>query len=146
MKRTPLKRKSAWRPKRKALKKESKQKISVVQRKLWDLCRQIVRQRYPHVCYTCGRTNLIGSNCQTGHLWPKASLGAYLKYDLRVLRIQCFHCNINLGGNGAVFYSKVLREHGKDYIEQLERDKQVSVRAMEHYLTLIEKYKVLIND
>lgn len=137
MKRTPLCKKSKLRAK-------SKQPISRLQRKLWELCKQIIRKRHGNTCYTCGQRGLIGSNWHTGHMWPKASLGAYLKYDLRVLRIQCYNCNINLGGNGARYYEKMLKEIGKDEMEKLQRDRQKLVRAYEHYEKLLSDYQKLL--
>ena len=129
--------------KRTKLRKKSKQKISVLQRKLWEECKRIIRRDYGNTCFTCGAYPLSGANWHTGHLWPKASLGAYLKYDLRVLRPQCYHCNINLGGNGAVYYKKMLDEFGAEYMSQLEMSKQVSVKAYEHYEKLLTDYSQL---
>ena len=125
------------------LRKQSKQKISTLQRKLWDECKRIIREQYGNVCYTCGATGLVGSNWHTGHLYPKASLGAFLKYDLRLLRPQCYNCNINLGGNGAEFYKKMLRIEGKPYMTALENDKRISVMAYDHYVKLLEEYKTI---
>ena len=76
-------------------------------------------------------------------MWAKASLGAYLKYDLRVIRPQCMRCNLHLGGQGAIFYKKMLDEKGKKYMEQLEKDRQVTVKAMDHYIAILEEYKNL---
>lgn len=126
------------------LRKKSKEPISRIQRKIWDLCKQIIRKRYGNTCYTCGQERLISHNWHTGHLWPKASLGAYLKYDLRVLRPQCYNCNINLGGNGARYYEKMLREIGKEEMEKLQKDRQFMVKAYDFYLELLEKYKKII--
>lgn len=126
--------------KRTPLKKKSKQKISTLQVKLWEECKRIIRARYPNTCYTCGKSGLSGSNWHTGHLWPKASLGAFLKYDLRVLRPQCYNCNINLGGNGAVYYAKMLEENGQEYMTQLEAEKQITVKAYDHYEKLLAEY------
>jgi hypothetical protein len=123
------------------LKKVSKQPISKLQRLLWEECKRIIRKRYGPTCYTCGKPGLSGSNWHTGHLWPKAALGAYLKYDLRVLRPQCYHCNINLGGNGAVFYEKMLGEIGQEEMSQLIMMKQISVKAYDFYASLLEQYK-----
>ena len=128
------------------LKKQSKQKISVVQRKLWELCRQIIKQRYGNKCYTCGSPNLVGANWQVGHLWAKASLGAYLKYDLRVLSPQCFRCNIHLGGMGAEFYRRMFILEGQEYMEKLVADRQVSVKAYDHYISLIGNYEKLLKE
>lgn len=129
--------------KRSKLNKKSKQKISTIQNKLWQECKRIIRAKYGNTCYTCGAKDLVGSNFHTGHLWAKASLGAYLKYDLRVLRPQCYHCNINLGGRGADYYVKMLQEIGQEKMEELQRDRQKTVRAYDFYLELLEKYKKL---
>lgn len=130
-----------------ALRKKSKQKISVIQRKLWEECKRIIRTRYGNSCYTCPRTGLVGSDWHTGHMWAKASVGASLKYDLRLLRPQCYNCNINLGGQGAVFYARMLRENGSELMAQLEQDKiedkRGLLKAIDHYLMLLEQYKQL---
>lgn len=73
-------------------------------------------------------------------MWAKASVGAYLKYDLRILRPQCYFCNINLGGRGADFYSKMLEEIGQENMNNLKEDRQKTVKAYDHYLKLIEEY------
>jgi hypothetical protein len=130
--------------KRTCLKKKSKQKISVLQRKLWEECKRITRKRWGNTCYTCGATGLSGSNWHTGHVpWPKGSLGAVMKYDLRLLRPQCYNCNINLGGQGAIAYKRMLSELGEELMAELERDRQKLVRAYEHYSSLLEEYKKL---
>lgn len=123
------------------MQKQSKQKISVIQRHLWDECKRIIRTRYPNTCYTCGKPGLEGSNWHTGHMLAKASLGAFLKYDLRLLRPQCYHCNINLGGMGAVFIETMRQIEGSDYVDQIMKDRQITVKAMDHYVQLLEEYK-----
>ena len=125
------------------MRKESKQKISVIQRLLWVECKRIVREQFGNVCYTCGAKNLIGSNWHTGHLIPKAACGAYLKYDLRILRPQCYHCNINLGGNGAEFYRRMIQREGATYVDMLIADKNVTVKAYDHYVKLLVEYKTI---
>jgi hypothetical protein len=133
--------------KRTRLKKVSTQTASKLDRKLKELCKQIVRLKYGNSCYTCGQSNLTGSNWQTGHVpWPKASLGAYLRWDLRCLRPQCWRCNINLGGMGAVAYQKMLKEEGKAFMTQLERDRQVTVKTVDHYQSLIPKYQSYLEE
>jgi hypothetical protein len=134
MKRTPLKRKTK-------ICKTGKQPISKIQKLLWAECKRIIRARYPNVCYTCGATGLSGRNWHTGHLWAKASLGAYLKYDIRVLRPQCMVCNNHHGGMGADFYKKMLVEIGKNKMSELENDRNVSVKAYDHYVKLLEEYR-----
>jgi hypothetical protein len=69
-----------------------------------------------------------------------------MKYDLRILRPQCYNCNINHGGMGADFYARMLREIGEESMAQLQRDRQVTVNAMDHYLKLIKEYTELLNN
>lgn len=123
------------------MKSKSKQLISVIQRKIWDECKRIIRARYKHTCYTCGRSGLEGSNLHTGHMLAKASVGAFLKYDLRLLRPQCYNCNINLGGMGAVFIENMRRIEGDDYVDSILFDRNITVKAYDFYTELLEKYK-----
>jgi hypothetical protein len=129
--------------KRTKLKKVSKKPISLIQRKIWECCKQIIRNRYGNKCYTCSKTGLVGSGWHTGHMWSKASLSAYMKYDLRILRPQCYNCNINRGGMGADFYTRMLKETSQQYMDKLQQDRQVTVQAYDHYIQLLEKYKTI---
>lgn len=130
--------------KRTKLNKVSKAPISKLQRLLWVECKRIVDEQFGTDCYTCGAKRLVGANKQLGHVpWPKASLGAYLKYDLRCLRNQCFLCNIHRGGMGAEAYKRMLKEEGEIFMEQLERDRQVTVKAYDFYTKLLDEYKLI---
>lgn len=101
-----------------------------LQDKLWKKCRELAFLMYKNDCYTCPARNLEGANCQLGHVpWPKAALSAHLKYDMRLLKWQCYSCNINKGGMGAEAYKRMLRENGKEYMESLERERQILVKA-----------------
>ena len=126
---------------KRTIKKISPVPISKLQGKIWEECKRIIRAKYGNICYTCGKGNLESGNWQTGHLLAKASVGAYLKYDLRILRPQCYFCNINCGGRGADFLEKMKRIEGEDYVNQIFIDKQKSVNAYEHYQKLLEEYK-----
>jgi len=130
--------------KKSPLRKKGKSPQSILEQNLWDVCKEIIRKQYPNVCYTCGQTNLEGRNWHTGHMWAKGSLHALLKYDLRILRPQCYNCNMNLGGMGAVFYEKMRREYGKKYMDKLEadkvKDKQVTLKSSDHYAKLLIEY------
>lgn len=125
------------------MKKKSKQKISTIQVKLWNECKRIIRSKYPPYCYTCGRGPLTGSNLQTGHMWAKASIGAILKYDLRILRPQCMTCNLWQGGRGADFYKRMLQEIGEEEMKKLEQLRNKTTKAIDHYLKLLAEYENL---
>ena len=129
--------------KRTKLRRKSKSDIRKIQDELWQLCRKITFNDYSNECYTCGKKNLIGRDLQCGHFIPSSIAGAYLRYDLRNLRPQCAKCNISEGGNGAEFYRKMLIREGATFVDELMKDRNKSVKAMEHYQMLLEKYKKL---
>ncbi len=139
MKRSPLKKKSG-------LRRQAKQKISVIQRRLWELCKKLIRKKYGNKCYTCAAANLSGSNWHTAHLIPKAACGAYLKYDLRNLRPCCYNCNINLGGNGSMFYKLMVEREGQQYVDRLFQDKQKIIKAYDFYFQLLNQYELLARE
>ena len=121
MKKTPLKRKS-------------KTPEAKLREKLWELCKQIIRKRYINKdgtwnCFTCGKRIDEPAKAQTGHFIPSAAGGAFLRYELRNLRIQDYYCNINLGGNGTEFYKRLVEAEGQEYVDQLFRDKQKIIKA-----------------
>ncbi len=87
-----------------------KPSLKQLQVKIWDECKRIIKLRYGNDCYTCDAKNLTGSNRHTGHLIPKKYLPYQFKYDLRFLRPQCYNCNMNLGGMGALYLSNLLSE------------------------------------
>jgi len=138
--------------KKKSIRRRKKSEITKIQEKLWNLCKQIIRLRYRNedgtfTCYTCQRRLTALADCHTSHLWPKGSLGANLKYELKILRITCYNCNINLGGNGAVFYKRMVEENGQAYMDELEAMKGLTIpNRKAYYQSLIESYTTMLNQ
>lgn len=128
------------------LKRKSKSETRKVQDELWQECRRIALIRYlkngKHYCYTCDK-EVDGSNRQLGHFIPNSVGGALLRYNLDNLRIQCYYCNINLGGNGSEFYRRLLKENGQEYIDKLFTLKGQTTKAIDHYIFLLNEYKKL---
>ncbi len=117
-----------------------------LQDKIWEECKRLIRAKYINPdgswdCYTCGIRIISKSDAHTAHFIPDSVSGAFLRYDLRNLRVCCMKCNVWLGGNGSAYYRHLLEEEGQEYIDQLFRDKQKIVKAYDHYLELYEKYK-----
>lgn len=139
LRKTPLRAKSGLR-KAYRLATKSKKPISKIQRDLWEECKRIVRATYPAVCFTCGKP-VAGSNDHTAHFIPKSVCGAYLKYDLRNLRRCCYYCNVNLGGNGSMYYKRLVETEGQEYVDKLFNDKQITVKAYDLYVELLEQYR-----
>ena len=120
-----------------------------LQTKLWELCKQITRKKYGNECYTCGKKGLESLNWHTGHFIPKGSCGGFLKYDLRNLRPQCYNCNINLGGNGALFSRNMIIREGQEYVDKIFEDRNKELpgkQSYEYYQMLFEKYKLISEE
>jgi len=111
------------------LKKKSKQKISTIQIKIWEICKELVRRRDGNVCIVCGKTGLEGSGWHTGHFIPRSTCGAFLRYNLRNLHSSCYNCNINLGGNGAMFLVALEGRYGREFVNKILQDKQRTTKA-----------------
>jgi len=126
--------------KRKVTPKPKKMKMSLLKKKLWEECKRIIRAKYPPFCFTCGKP-VSGSNDHTAHFIPNAACGAFLRFDLRNLRRCCYYCNVNLGGNGSMYYRRLVETEGQEYVDQLFKDKNKIVNAYDHYLKLLEEYR-----
>jgi DNA-directed RNA polymerase subunit N (RpoN/RPB10) len=125
--------------KRSRLKKNGKSKISKLQKELWAICRKVAEARWPSVCFTCGK-QVEGSNRHLGHFIPRPA-SAYLKFDIRNLRWQCYHCNINLGGYQAEFYRRLVETEGQEYVDQLFEDKKKICQAWDRFTELKALYE-----
>lgn len=125
--------------------KGKKRSQKALKKELWQLCRKLADIKYPNKnCYTCGRP-IEKQNKQLGHFIPSSTSGANLRWDLRNLRWQCYFCNINLGGNGAAFYRKMVQEVGQEAVDQLFRDKEKITKLNDQFLIgKIEEYKKLL--
>jgi len=102
------------------LRRKGKSKLSLLQRKLWELCKQIIRKTHGNVCYTCYATGLEGGNWHTGHFITKSICSTELKYSLDNLRPQCYRCNIHLSGNWVAYEKHLLKDKGAKYTEELK--------------------------
>lgn len=83
-----------------------------------------------------------------GHLIPKSVCGIGLYFDPMNVHAQCYHCNINLGGNGAEYYRKMVIRYGKEATDTLfDRKNKHHANpekwTEEDYLEKINHYKVL---
>lgn len=129
--------------KRSKLKRKSKSPIRKIQDELWQECRRIIKERYArdgkYFCFTCDK-EIEGSNCQLGHFIPNSVGGALLRYNLDNLRLQCYYCNINLGGNGSEFYRRLVLEKGQEHVDKLFQLKGQTTKAIDHYTKLLKEY------
>lgn len=108
-----------------------------LKKELWKHFSLYIRQRDNFTCFTCGRRG-TGGGMHAGHFISKAAGGLALYFHEENVHAQCYHCNINLGGN-QYEYAKRL---GLEKAEELYRLKQSIVKDFP-YEELIEKYKKL---
>jgi hypothetical protein len=113
---------------------------------LWQECRRIVKARYikngKYYCFTCDK-EISGKGCQLGHMIPRSVGGALLRFHLDNLRLQCYYCNINLGGNGSEFYPRLVKEIGQEKVDYLFILKRKSVKAFDYFTILLKKYTLM---
>lgn len=123
--------------------------IGKLKKKLWELCKQLTRLTYGNRCYTCGKDGLEGANWHTGHFITKSICSTELAYDLKNLRPQCYHCNINLSGNWPAFEAHLFLDHGQEYIDELkERNRKTKGGSYGSYWVTqkISEYEELLSS
>lgn len=113
---------------------------------LWELCRKITEKRYPSVCFTCDKP-ISGTNRHLGHFIPRSVGGAALRYNLENLRWQCYYDNINLGGHGAEYYRRLVKEIGIERVEALfELKNHLGKTNKKFYEDLISDYRAILES
>ena len=93
-------------------------------------------------CYTCGKPLEIGtSNCQMGHWLPKGGYSVHY-FEENNVRPQCYHCNISLSGNTAVFEYELRNEIGDDRVNDMFECRSEKIkRDKSWYIDKIDSYK-----
>lgn len=109
---------------KKPIRKQSNTPVAKLKRKLWNLCRELTRDVYGNICFTCGRSGLEGSNWQTGHFITSSTCSTELRYDIKNLRPQCYHCNINLSGNWQIYEQRLIDTESQEYVNELKSRNQ----------------------
>jgi len=115
--------------------------------KLWELCKQITRKKHGSTCFTSGKQGLEGSNWQTGHYIASSLCSTELRYDLKNLRPQSYQENINHSGNTLQFRRNLIRDHGIEYVEELEtRNQKTKGQKFDilWYVAKIEEYSIIL--
>tara|TARA_Y100000310_G_C20349690_1_gene653736 strand:+ start:333 stop:596 length:264 start_codon:yes stop_codon:yes gene_type:complete len=79
---------------------------------------------------------------------PRASGGLTLYFNEKNVNAQCYHCNINLGGNGAMYAKLFITKYGQAEFDEMIRLKHQGYKkySIEEYKMLIEEYKDKIKD
>jgi hypothetical protein len=128
------------------MKTKSKNRIPRMKRLLWEATRKYIYAKYLRngkwYCYTCGR-ECEGANRHAGHFIPDSICPPSLRYDERNLRIQCYNCNVNLGGWGERYAEKLIEEVGIEEVTELrkiQKQKQGEKWEVSDYQAKIDFY------
>lgn len=136
-----LKRKKGLR--RTSIRKKAKPKtLSYYKNKFWSVFSQYIRIRDKGQCFTCP-TKKHWKKMQAGHMVPRASGGLSLYFHEQNVHCQCYRCNINLGGNGAVYAKNFVTKYGQDDFDEIMRlkDQGYQKYTIQDYKDLAEEYK-----
>ena len=128
------------------MRRKSKTPLAKAKAKLWKLCRQLTQIRDGTRCITCGAIDLKGHHLHCGHFIPSSCCGAYLRYDIRNLAVQCSTCNIYRSGAGAEYLRALENKYSKEFVDRIIADKSKVIKADVHYInSLIEEYTTYLD-
>lgn len=106
-------------------------------KKLWTEFSKYIRKRDDYICFTCGK---VGNHA--GHMIPRALGGLSLYFHERNVHCQCYFCNINLGGNGAIYATNFIKRYGQEAFDEiLELKSTYKKYTIDDYKELIGVYK-----
>lgn len=96
--------------------------LKALKKDLWDLFSKDIRRLYADKngfceCYTCG-VRKYWKELQAGH--GIAGRGNAILFDKRIVRPQCYSCNIGKHGNYQVFIPKLIKEISQELYEKIE--------------------------
>ena len=117
-----------------------KKSISQLKKKLWNVVSKRIKERDNYICFTSGK-KVEGANAHCGHGLPSSICGGRLRYHPKNLHCQSYYENINLGGNGTIYYQEQVRRYGKECVDKLYnlRNSYIKVDS-DYYLNLIDLY------
>jgi len=118
----------------------------LLEKKLDDIIRLILKKQYPLICVTCGRhvdwykprTNAYG--LQVGHYISRRFKA--VRWDLRNVHPQCSSCNWKHRNNPAPYTAFLIRTYGKEVIvyleEKAQKDRVVKISVIELRQLLVD--------
>ncbi len=116
-------------------------------KEFWKVFSLYIRTRDGFKCFTCDNRG-EGKGMHGGHFIPRASGGLSLFFHEQNVHAQCYRCNMNLGGNGAEYYKRMVEKYGQDAVDDLFilRDTGYKKYDIVDYQGLIEEYKIKLEE
>lgn len=123
-------------------KKKKLKSLAKLKKELWEVYRHWIYIRDNFTCFTCGKSNLIGRDCQAGHFIKASVCGIELYFHPINVNCQCSYCNGPLDGQQYIYGQKLGRKKVKE-LEILRIKTKDSQWDRKKYLEMIEYYKDL---
>lgn len=115
--------------------------ISQLKKDLWKVFSAYIRARDNNICFTCGKYS-EGSGYHAGHFIAKSVGGLELYFNEDNVHGQCYHCNINLGGNSYIYGKKL-----GVLADKLYKLKQINTKwSVNDYKEKIDFYKKKLKE
>ncbi len=122
------------------MKKTKKPSPAKLKKKLWVIVSKRIKERDNNVCFTSGR-KVEGSNSHCGHGLPSSVCGGRLRYHPKNLHCQSYHENVNLGGNGTVYYQRQVAKYGQEVVDDLYKLQHQFIKVDSFFYTkMIDLY------
>lgn len=125
------------------VRKKKKVGLKSIKKKAWKEFSRYIRMRFADErglvkCCTCG-TLKHWKEMQAGHFIPGRCNS--ILFDERGCHAQCRRCNFN-EGNGPEYYPFMLKEYGKEIIDELRNNRHKAVKfTQSEMISIYEKYK-----
>lgn len=118
---------------------------------LWTVFSRYIRLRDKGICISCLKQCEYGSAYHAGHLLPKANCGLALYFDEGNVNGQCYNCNMNLGGAGAMYAKHLIEKYGQDELDRIyelfkNKDNPTTIWKRHDYDEKIEYYKQKVKE
>ena len=116
-------------------KRKIKTPLQKLHLKCWAMARKVIYLRDRGQCQRCYKP-VKGANAHTSHVLPKSTHGA-LKYNLKNLKLLCYHCHINWWHKNPTESGKWFKEmypYRMAYIEKMPRLQSYRVSDLQEIL------------
>lgn len=126
----------------------TRKKKTNLKKEFWKVFSLYIRHKEKGKCFTCGLQKLP-KQMQTGHFISKKICGLGLYFHEMNNHCQCYRCNINLGGNGAIYARKIKEIYGQGALDEIYvlYDKRENFKISdEEYQALIIEYQKRVDD
>ena len=124
---------------RKKARERKKNSVATLKKVLDQVFSQYIRQRDKGVCVTCG-TKKPWKEQQNGHYVPRGHNAT--RFDERNCNCQCIGCNVFKKGNMDEYTLFMIRKHGVEVLEELNKLKYKTKQFTSQELQeMIDHYK-----